>query len=84
MTTDAGNPLIKLHLLAPSGLFAVVNWHQRPREETTILGEPRGPSSDLRVSPAQTIASVMAGGLQLRRQIEVPPYHYAVIFERTE
>src|SRR5258705_12632081 len=22
------------------GLFAVVNWHQRPREETVILGEP--------------------------------------------
>ena len=66
------------------GEFAIVNWHQRPREETTILGEPRGPSSDLRVSPEQTIASVTAGGLQLARQIEVPPYHYAVVFERTE
>jgi SAM-dependent methyltransferase len=66
------------------GEFAIVNWHRRPREETTILGEPRGPSSDLRVSPEQTIASVTASGLQLARQIEVPPYHYAVIFERTE
>jgi len=66
------------------GEFAIVNWHKRPREETTILGEPRGPSSDLRVSPEQTIASVTASGLQLARQIEVPPYHYAVILERTE
>lgn len=66
------------------GEFAIVNWHQRPREETTILGEPRGPSSDLRMSPEQTIASVAPSGLQLARQIEVPPYHYAVIFERTE
>lgn len=34
--------------LAPSGLFAVVNWHPRPREETTILEEPRGPRTELR------------------------------------
>ena len=33
--------------------FAVVNWHRRPREETTILGEPRGPSTELRMSPGR-------------------------------
>ena len=66
------------------GEFAVVNWHQRPREETTILGEPRGPSSNLRLSPEQTIASVTPSGLRFVRQIEVPPYHYAVIFGRME
>jgi ubiquinone/menaquinone biosynthesis C-methylase UbiE len=27
--------------LKPTGRFAIVNWHQRPREETTVLGEPR-------------------------------------------
>lgn len=30
-------------LVEPGGHFAIVNWHARPREETTILGEPRGP-----------------------------------------
>jgi ubiquinone/menaquinone biosynthesis C-methylase UbiE len=30
-------------LVEPGGRFAIVNWHARPREETTILGEPRGP-----------------------------------------
>ncbi len=68
--------------LAPSGLFAVVNWHQRPREETTILGEPRGPRTELRMSPDQTIEAVEAGGLKLARLVEVPPYHYGAVFER--
>lgn len=65
----------------PSGRFAVINWHPRPREETTILGEPRGPKTELRLSPQQTIAEVEKGGLKLDRLIEVPPYHYAAIFE---
>ena len=45
-------------ILAPGGRFAIVNWRQRPREETTVLGEPRGPKTELRVSPEQTIAAV--------------------------
>jgi len=45
------------------GRLAVVNWHQRPREQTTVLGEPRGPRTELRLSPEQTIADVEAGGL---------------------
>ena len=59
-----------------------MNWHQRPREETTILGEPRGPKTQLRMLPEQTIEVVEAGGLKLTRLIEVPPYHYAAVFER--
>ena len=47
-----------------------------------ILGEPRGPKTELRLSPQQTIAAVEAGGLKLARLIELPPYHYGAIFER--
>ena len=68
--------------LKPAGRLAVVNWHQRRREETTILGEPRGPKSELRMSPQQTIASIEAGGLIFAGLVELPPYHYAVIMER--
>ena len=70
--------------LKPAGRFAIVNWHKRPREETRVLGEPRGPKTELRLSPEQTIASVEPGGLGLVRQVEIPPYHYAVIFQRAE
>jgi len=68
--------------LRPGGRFAIVNWHPRPREQTKILGEPRGPRTELRLSPDQTIASVETGGLKLDRLVELPPYHYGVIFER--
>jgi len=36
----------------------------------------------LRLSPQETVASIEPGGLRLIRQVEVPPYHYAVIFGR--
>jgi SAM-dependent methyltransferase len=70
--------------LKAAGCFAVVNWHQRPREETTVLDEPRGPVTELRLSPEQTIETVQAGGLNFARLIDLPPYHYGAVFERTE
>jgi SAM-dependent methyltransferase len=68
--------------LKPGGRFAVVNWHPRPREETTVLGEPRGPKTELRMSPQQTIAAIEPGGLTHLRTVEVPPYHYGALFVR--
>jgi protein-L-isoaspartate O-methyltransferase len=68
--------------LKPAGQFAIVNWHKRPREETTVLGEPRGPRTELRLSPEQTTEAVEAGGLKLAQLVEVPPYHYGAVFVR--
>jgi ubiquinone/menaquinone biosynthesis C-methylase UbiE len=70
--------------LRPGGRFVIVNWHQRPREETRILGEARGPRTELRLSPAQTAQAVEAGGLTLAGVVELPPYHYGAIFERQD
>ena len=69
-------------VLKPGGLFAVVSWYARSREETTVLGEPRGPATELRMTPEQTIAEVEPGGLRFRNLVEVPPYHYGAVFER--
>ena len=68
--------------LGPGGRFAVVNWHARPREETVILGEPRGPKTELRLTPAQTIDAVELDGLRFSTLTEIPPYHYGVVFTR--
>ncbi len=68
--------------LKPGGRFAIVNWHRRPREETTILGEPRGPATALRMTPAATAAVVEPAGLKLREIVDVAPYHYGAIFEK--
>jgi hypothetical protein len=68
--------------LKPSGRFAIVNWHARAREETIVLGEPRGPRTELRMSPEQTIKVAEIDDLKFRELIDVPPYHYAIVLER--
>jgi len=70
------------NVLKPGGRFAVVNWYPRLREQTTVLGEPRGPRTELRLSPQQTVEAVVAGGLKLAGIVEIPPYHYGATFER--
>jgi ubiquinone/menaquinone biosynthesis C-methylase UbiE len=68
--------------LESGGHFAIVNWHARPREETTILGEPRGPLTELRITPEATVAAVEPAGFRLDRIVELPTYHYGAIFEK--
>jgi ubiquinone/menaquinone biosynthesis C-methylase UbiE len=69
--------------LRPGGRFVVVNWHDRPREATTVLGEPRGPPTDLRLSPEETESAVLeAAAFEADGRVELPPYHYALAFER--
>lgn len=69
--------------LGPAGRFAIVNWHQTAREKTIVMGEPRGPKTELRLSPEQTIAAVESSGLKLAELVEVPPYHYGAVFEKS-
>lgn len=69
-------------ILTPGGRFAVVNWHSRPREETTILGQPRGPRSELRMTPESVTAFVETSGLKSLAIVGIAPYHYGAIFEK--
>jgi SAM-dependent methyltransferase len=70
-------------VLTDGGRFVVVNWSDRPREATTVAGEPRGPPTDLRLAPDETRAIVDgAADVTLSRHIELPPYHYALVFDR--
>lgn len=66
------------------GRFVVVNWYDRPCETTTVAGEPRGPPTDLRLSPDDAAAAVLeCETFSLKERIELPPYHYGLLFERT-
>lgn len=69
-------------ILKRGGRFAVVNWHRRAREETVVLGQPRGPRTEMRMEPSEVAASVAPSGLTLVRVVELPPYHYGAIFEK--
>lgn len=70
-------------VLTEDGRFIVVNWRDLPRETTTVAGEPRGPPTDLRLSSTETREIVeKAADITLVQQFDIPPYHYALIFER--
>lgn len=79
---DTKNILTECHeAIADDGTLVVVNWHDRPREETTVAGEPRGPPNELRMSPEETVEAVTeAADFVEKERKELPPYHYAVIF----
>lgn len=68
--------------LKPGGEFVVVAWHKRPREETPVLGQPRGPRSELRQTPLEVALAVVPAGFTTVRVIELPPYHYGIVFRR--
>ena len=69
-------------ILKPQGRFGIVNWHSRPREETVVLGQPRGPRTEMRMDPDEVARTVEPAGLRLALIVELPPYHYGVIFEK--
>jgi SAM-dependent methyltransferase len=69
--------------LKPSGRFAIINWRPWPREKTTVLGEPRGPRTELRMSPDQTIKAAELDDLRFSKLVDMPPYHYGAVFERS-
>lgn len=70
--------------LVPGGKFAIVNWYARPRKDTKVLGEPRGPKTEFRMSPQRTIDSVVGSGLIHLLNDDVSPYHYVAVFERPQ
>jgi ubiquinone/menaquinone biosynthesis C-methylase UbiE len=70
-------------ILKPGGRFIVVNWHRRPREETTVLGQPRGPRTEMRMTPESVASEIAPAGLRSAHVVELPPYHYGAIFEKS-
>ena len=68
-------------LLAPGGRFVAVNWWPSEREQTPVLGQPRGPRPALRFAPEQVAAWVEPAGFRLVEVREVGPYHYGAVFE---
>ena len=70
-------------VLKPDGGLAIINWHQLPQEQTMVLDKPRGPETELRMSPQDVRAVVEPAGFQLADQVELPPYHYGVVFRKS-
>lgn len=69
-------------VLKPRGRFAIVNWHALPRERTVVLGAPRGPKTEMRMSPDDVRSVVEPAGFMLKRVVELPPFHYGAVFRK--
>jgi ubiquinone/menaquinone biosynthesis C-methylase UbiE len=68
-------------VLKPGGSFTIINWHTLARTETVVLGQARGPKDEMRMSPASVEAVVSTAGFIFSQTIELPPYHYAAVFQ---
>lgn len=69
--------------LEPGGRFVVVNWRDLPPGETTVLGEPRGPPAATRQTPEETRSVVAPADFEVVRDVDLPPYHYGLVFGRS-
>lgn len=70
--------------LERGGKFVIVNWHRLPRGNTKVLGKPRGPKTEMRMTPEDVLSAVEPAGFELERIVELPPFHYGAIFCRDE
>lgn len=64
------------HLLDEKGKIGVIHWNY---DKT-----PRGPSMAIRPKPEDIINWSMKAGFILEKQMELPPYHYGLVFIKNE
>lgn len=65
-----------MRILRPGGLLAVMHWNYDP-------ATPRGPSMAIRPRPEQLAAWCLAAGFRANSAlIDLPPYHYGLVFMR--
>ena len=68
-------------VLRSGGTLAVVNWRPLPRERTVVLGKPRGPMTEMRMSSDDVGRVLEPAGFMLAKVIDLPPYHYGAIYK---
>jgi SAM-dependent methyltransferase len=66
-------------VLKPGGRFVVINWYPIPRVQTTVLGAPRGPRTDMRMTPESVLDAVRPAGFEQLQVVDLPPFHYGIL-----
>lgn len=61
-------------LINDSGRIGIIHW----KCEKT----PRGPSMEIRPKPEMIVQWALKVGFNLQKQIDLPPYHYGLIFKK--
>ena len=47
-----------------------------------MLGEPRGPATEMRMTPEAVRQVVEPAGFERQPLVELPPYHYVAVFHK--
>jgi ubiquinone/menaquinone biosynthesis C-methylase UbiE len=63
-----------VRLLSPNGRVGVTHWKYEPT--------PRGPSMEIRPKQEQIIKWASEAGLVLIQELDLPPYHYGLVFTK--
>ncbi|WP_435334367.1 class I SAM-dependent methyltransferase [Haloarchaeobius sp. TZWWS8] len=66
-------------MLRDDGRLVLINWHARPPEETTVLGEPRGPPTEIRMPATAAVDHARDAGFEDVESHDLEPYHYALV-----
>jgi len=66
--------------LKPQGRFVLINWHAVAREQTTVLGQPRGPKTEMRLSPDDICQILALVGYEPENIIDLLPWHHGTVF----
>lgn len=61
-------------ILNDNGKIGIIHW----KYENT----PRGPSMEIRPKPEMIVNWALKAGFILEKQVELPPYHYGLIFKK--
>ena len=64
-------------VLKDAGKVGVIHWNY---DDAT----PRGPSMDIRPKPKDCINWARDAGLTLVKQVDLPPYHYGLVFKKNK
>lgn len=64
------------NLLSDNGKIGVIHW--------TFESTPRGPSMEIRPTPERIIGWAAESGFTLYKYVELPPYHFGLVFTKTK
>ena len=71
-----------LPLLADDSEVCIINWYPSPDKDTCVLGVPRGPAENYRLSPSEVSEYMRKVGFSFLSEQKVSDFHYALRYKK--
>jgi len=66
-------------VLKPGGRFVVIQLVSDPPRANHGIGAPRGPRTDMRMTPESVLDAVRLAGFEQLQAVDLPPFHYGIL-----